>query len=881
MPIAPGCLRNANHCDHLISNTAKGARFKTTREKSAMYEKVFIGRQSELAQIQTALNRCKHSNKGTLIDISGGGGLGKSELLRQGALLAKKLQFASTGVIDLAVTANQDTLGLASLIASNLGDEFFTSYNRELSKLDTSHAEQKVDVHRIALAQFIKDLVAYAQHSSIALLMDTLETIEGTVTYEWLTTQVIGSLVENAVVIVAGRNSLQLNLSRVDMPLQPFTEAEIAALAREMYLVQGEEYDLDESLILDIYRKSEGHPILASLAFDWILWTGDTDRLRTIPAASFGRDIALHFTKRSDPKHSEEYSAITLMAILDKRLTDQIYGVVRGLDSEARKQVLERIRRLSFVKYSEEIDSFSLHDKMTELLTQYGAIPPEYTTSVRRIAVENYYLPRIAVTAERAERQARVMEALHYMETYAQQKAYEWFSQEYNDALSSFDLSFCVRLITTIREVTWPQRERYWIDLFEGELQLKRHSPFAATKLFEQICAAEFIIEDQELMSRAFEGLGKCAILGCEIAGENVSRALKHLEKARTILGKTNNGRRRASIENTMGLAYEMLGDHISAQDHYMRSVSIAVELNALALAAETADRLTLLLRRSGKVPEALEWAQKSLTWRLTLDNRRDLASSYHNLGTVYRDLRAKEEGVKHLEVAIGLYYDVGDHLGEAQALKDLGWTYFVFKEKTKAQEYAEKSLVLCDKYGFGRIRGEALHTVFEVVDSELGEAASVPILEEAIRTSRDHGGIFMLLDLLMHQVVIDRRTGNCARIPERIHEIEDYIKRGCQFHYFLGRALVVWGDCILQEGQIAMAFDQYHMGYFQLALGGESAAFLSSYNQHLKQHLPGVLEHLEPQERQLRCKEFINFWTDSGLSQSHPEIPSLCSIHA
>jgi len=839
-----------------------------------MADKVFIGREVELSRIQEVLDSYLRERRGTLVDILGEGGVGKSVLLSRALEVPLAESCLLVGPIDLAETSNQDPLSIANRITKGLGRENFPKYHKQLHEYACAELDKKLQMQEQAQRAFVEELVSLSKIQRLVVAFDTVEAVRGKRVFDWLSDEFVSTVVGTVLVMVAGREALITDVPRLDLKLERFSSPEVHVLAQEMFRLRGEHFDLDPLETAMIGKKSGGRPILASLAVDFLLETGDLDRLLSFET-DFGKEIALFF--RDNPDRPEESAVVVHMAILDRRFNRQIYQSIETVDDDRAAQVLQNMRPLSFVKYLDQSDSYSLHDEMLELLNKFGDIPPAYSADVRKRATEAYYVPLLETHIDAYRRQNLVLDMLHYMQSYSPTDAFEFFQEDFSEAFGEYELHYCRRLIETMRETAWDPPQSHALDLLEGELLLQLYAPFAARELFERVCSSDFMVDSSELMAQALEGLGKCTIIGCETAGENVAAALDHLDRALSLAIESGDQARIASVRLNIGLTQQMLGNHGAAIDNYTHAVDRAIEAEGFRLAAEVSDRLVFLLRRIGRVQSALEWGLKGLKWREELKDQLELARSYHNLGAVYRDLKNKDASVENLKKAISIYSEMNAHADAAQALKDLGWTYFRFNDNENAKYFAEKSVSICDRYGFGRIKGEALHTVFEVIDSEIGETASGPILQEGLELSKKHGGIFMALDLLSHQVIIDRRTGNCDKIPGRIQDMEEYIEKGCEYRYFLGRALNIWGDCAFDDGDYDTAFERYHRGYQELAIGGESGAYIAPYRTQVDNHLPKVLESLDSENREKYCRLFCDSWAESGLAESYPEVVEVC----
>lgn len=842
-----------------------------------MTSKVFIGRSTELEQVKTQMKNLSEQGTGGLVLVYGEGGIGKSDFVAQINKVANEMDsIIPLPVINLGETQFQDHLHIIDFMASEIikldqQSLKLPDYSASREKYYQADSNLKPNLREQCISSFLSDLQNVIQNIKVLFTLDTFEAVKSKSIFDWIINTFIPNVSQNSLVMIAGRDNLSIDSSIVDhlteCKLSRFVEDEIMSLAREMYEQRGEYFELRDDFINILYEKTQGKPIIASIAIDWILETGELQEVLQIPKTSFEREIATRFLH--NPTQPQENEIIRILYILGRGITNEILEIVYPHTDQSHEQILENIRRFSFIKFLSHSNKYLLHDEMFSLINKFGKVEQEDIANTRSVVVDKFYQPKIKTSINSAQHQNDFIDMLFYQLSYSQENGYKSFNEEYTKAFNEYEFRYCNRLLTIVKAHNWNEIKKSWISVLEGELLLQENKPLIATSIFSKISANDTVIHDDELMLRVFENLGRCAILGCDIAGDDVNKSLGHLNKAMNIAKKTNDLGQISSIRFHTGQAQEMLGNHDIAIAEYHKAIIEAENIGDENLVGNITDSLVLLYRRIGQVDEALKWAQKGLSARSSLQDPRVLAYSYHNLGTVNRDLRNQDDAISNLTQAIDLYIETKNYLNAAQALKDLGWTYFVFKDQKKAREFAEKSLELCDKYGFGRIKGEALHTIFEVVDAEHGEDKSQEILDEATELCRNHSGLFMLMDLLMHQVIIDRRTKNDSAIEARIDEMEDLKKRGCKYHYFLGRAYAVWGDSALDSGDLKLAVERYKRAYYELALGGESAAFQASYPKHIKNHFPTIVTRLS----ELDLSSFISYWEATPFKDTHSEV--------
>lgn len=851
---------------------------------------IFVGRVSEMQIINRMLDEYLIEGVGRVMNIFGEGGIGKSAFLSQILESAQEKDIHTVGPVDFIETINQDVMRFQMLIAGKLGEAVFPKFISKVNDSVKMSADEKTQAVQSSFLDFTEELKVFLESGNKVLIaFDTFEVVGDNVFQKLL--ELITVLQGKVCFILCGRQKIEIpKLEISQIKLDRFTKREVRELANSIFELNAEDFNLAEDEVVKIFELSNGMPIYASAAVDMILWRGKID----FDESDFLREVALFFTQ--NPKTPKENLAIMYMAILDKKFDVEIFKTIASISDEDAKNVLGKLKKLSFVRYLEDSDSFLLHDEMKDTFLNHMNIEEDDVNSARKRVVDEYYTPLTKVNQEqRLIMQSLFLDMIYYMIKYSPSEAFVLFVSQLENASKEYEIDYSKRLIDTIKNKKWDSYHISYINMLDGEVKLREYDSSGARDAFEKACSDQSFIESRELFTRTLEGLAKCTILGCETVGEDVQNALVYLNMGLGIAKKFAQWSQVASIQLNIGVTYHLMGKQNDAIICYKKAINSGMKVDDFRIAGLATDQLVFVLRRSGKVQDAYKWARKGFNLRKKLNDRLELAKSYHSLGVVYRDLKNSErkdqkkainyqnKAIEYTNKAIEIYDEYHLQSELAQALKDLGWTYFALGiDHNKAKEYAQKSIDICDRFGFERIKGEALHTVFEVVDAanvKAGKDAieSLPILLAALELSRKNSGFFMTFDLLHHLTLIDKRFGNCDKIPLRIKEMEDYLERGIQFRYFLGRAINTWGDCAFEDMDFDLAFERYTRGYRELALGGDSGAFIAPYKKAIREDLPKIFDKLNESEQKIYAKKMVSYWEDNDLSNSFPEVVEVC----
>ena len=171
---------------------------------------------------------------------------------------------------------------------------------------------------------------------------------------------------------------------------------------------------------------------------------------------------------------------------------------------------------------------------------------------------------------------------------------------------------------------------------------------------------------------------------------ENYEKGIEQLERSAEILRKTDERKGLAFVLHTLGSAYADLGEQQRALSYYNEAASIHTEVGDDVRLASTLTAIGTVYRDLDETAKAFEYFNRSLTKSRETNNRRGEALALLNIGSVRGD---KREALVSFEQSLEIYQTLGDKLGEARALKEIGGVHFFFDEYEKAIENYNKAL--------------------------------------------------------------------------------------------------------------------------------------------------------------------------------------------
>ncbi|CAH3034462.1 unnamed protein product, partial [Pocillopora meandrina] len=102
-----------------------------------------------------------------------------------------------------------------------------------------------------------------------------------------------------------------------------------------------------------------------------------------------------------------------------------------------------------------------------------------------------------------------------------------------------------------------------------------------------------------------------------------------------------------------------------------------------------------VLFRSLGKYDKAQEYLEKALAIQIEIGDRYGETAVYGSLGIVFQSLGKYDKARQYLEKALAIKIEIGDRDGEAASYTNLGPLFISLGKYDKAQEYLEKALVI------------------------------------------------------------------------------------------------------------------------------------------------------------------------------------------
>jgi class 3 adenylate cyclase/tetratricopeptide (TPR) repeat protein len=286
-----------------------------------------------------------------------------------------------------------------------------------------------------------------------------------------------------------------------------------------------------------------------------------------------------------------------------------------------------------------------------------------------------------------------------------------------------------------------------------GELEKAWHYSVVAgrraQKLWANVDAAEFYERalsaagdlaalDPVEVSAVAESLGDV----CELAAR-YDEASAAYARARALVG--GDVVATARLLRKEGVLHERLGGYDDALQRYRRALELLD--SPTGAAAPGSDRVELeveyatVLFRQGHFEECLRWAERAAEHAQTAGYRPGLAHAYRVLNTAHRELGGTE--TTWFELALPIYEELGDRVGKAIVLNNLGVSAYFSGRWDEAMTYYEQSVEEEHAAGDPIRAANSSNNVAEILLDQGRLEPAVELLREALRVYNAAGYTF------------------------------------------------------------------------------------------------------------------------------------------
>ena len=223
---------------------------------------------------------------------------------------------------------------------------------------------------------------------------------------------------------------------------------------------------------------------------------------------------------------------------------------------------------------------------------------------------------------------------------------------------------------------------------------------------------------------------------------------------------------------SNIGYIYNNQGNIPKALEHYGKSLQLQEEIGDKQGIATSLNNIGLIYQNQGDIPNALEYLSKSMQLIKEIGDKRGIANSLNNIGSIYHKhgdpsvTSSKEDAfrsgaLKALEYhgkSLQLQEEIGNKVGIANSLNNIGFIYDNQGDLRKALEYYSKSLQLKEEIGDKQGIANSLTNIGFIYLAQHQLTAAKNYYEKAYQLSKELG----------YPKIIDKAASGLKRVYEQ-----------------------------------------------------------------------------------------------------------------
>lgn len=904
----------------------------------------YIGRDAELAQIGALIHG---SDKLRVVCIEASGGIGKTRLLQEIYKLYanKNAKLFVADIIDFDDRALRDSENLSFKMSTRIGLNYFGDY---LAAIQAYHKLEMAGVNLERLTKerlkIIKawnsDFNKFSANRRVLYLFDTIEALKDGDGLDYLTTILSSKLINNAVFLMAGRNT-----NEIYRALQPALAADIQLLnllhldekASELYLQEKQSLLNFNFNAPELTQKlgfiSEGRPILLELAAEcyaienppkWLVESSLKDLLALSVSElqkrkdEFERQLVLDIVQTRKPIDA----LILTMSHVYPLDVEMIKKILDISEAEAKK-LFKVALSCTFIKTLPE-QRISLHDEMRRMIVAY--VQPEVDPDNIRKREESqlaaeYFKEEIEKLQKEIEKleiqdQSDLKIFLQLEELISKHEAFSLQELEYTlfaDVEKGFSLyknivdkaykSRQIRIVQQFQKTIEPfvskmtLQHGYWVKIFHGKLFNVMGQAHEAKKLFDELLSQ--IKTDFDPSSDAFLSIVSeiyNAIATSESKLGQLDPALKHQLECLKICEQLNNKEDIALVANQIGYIHQQRGELSEATKYLDYALDVAVRQTDepnFDLVAGILDHMATVYALKGEYSEAEKCSRRAIEiWKLR-NSSKYVARGEITLAIVYREQDKYDQAIEQFQQVINRLQEPEESEQLIRAYFNMGLTQWLQamaeknKDKTaRARNFFDKSRELAEQYGYLSYLPGILHQSSGVYwllgEKEEGRKLN----DKAYELSKEFHDIRYAIDSLVGKAELDFSAGKrlddseakqyLDRIPGYARELKEHYEDK-NYNFPL-----FYGRMRRYEAEVAFRRKEYQLALDKFAEG------LILINDHggfgrlsIARELENLAQYLADLPSKAISEQWLfylrNYWANLSDKEKHTSLVRWC----
>jgi CHAT domain-containing protein/tetratricopeptide (TPR) repeat protein len=191
-----------------------------------------------------------------------------------------------------------------------------------------------------------------------------------------------------------------------------------------------------------------------------------------------------------------------------------------------------------------------------------------------------------------------------------------------------------------------------------------------------------------------------------------IEEAIASWQQALSLYRQQQNGKGESLCLESLGLAYQALGDYRKAIDYYQQQLDLVQQVGDRPSEANALANLGSNYRVLGNYTKAEDYTRRSLELRRQLKDRIGEGRVLANLGNIQVDLGKYESAIALYQESLEIAQQVQDQRGIAVVSNSLGALYAAEGDYERARQSYEQSLRGSRQLGFRGMEGNALNNL-------------------------------------------------------------------------------------------------------------------------------------------------------------------------
>jgi tetratricopeptide (TPR) repeat protein len=685
-----------------------------------------VGRDAEIEQLMHHLDSALNG-KGTTVFVYGEAGVGKTRLINEFLVHAKKMgaevlcgwclseasipYFPFTEAFNTYMSATSDAKS-KSTMTDQLGITGWLKGTRLTKESKTQELFSTPEIERDKTFEAVaRVLVQLSAQKSLVLSLDDLQWADhlSLALIHYLSRKcrnsrllIIGTYrPEETVPTEEGRihplEETMFSMSREDllikMELKSLKRNDLSELVRSIFHAS-----VDEEFVEKLYEETEGNPLFAIETLNLVVEEGflsekEGQWILTAPAEKMGIPSKIQevITRRIKRLGREERRLLDLAAVCGHSFNPDVMGKIMSSDVADVLQTLVEIEQRHMLIRPEDSTFEFTHHRIREVI--YGNLPGE----LRRV----YHLKTAncleQVLTEKTSDGYMADIARHYVEGGAPEKAFKYLIKLGEKAVNIFANAQAIEHLEKALEATQKN-----INLATNENLARIHKLRGIAWLYQDKAKAR---KDFDLMLQNAENVGNISMIAeahfwlgatYEPHMGELDESMPHLRTAVEMARNSGNKSLEARSSGLMG-AYLMLGEAPDTMDKghmwLEESYGICKEIGEKVTEAENLTLHGLYYNWKGEFDRAKESLKKSITLAEEIGSIPHIANTLRVLSIVLAGNGEYNEAISTAQRNLQLSRDYGFTYYICVSLNTLGWIYHDLSNIELAMKYNSEGI--------------------------------------------------------------------------------------------------------------------------------------------------------------------------------------------